>query len=215
VGAIKAALAAAGGGLAARTAVMAYSAKFASCFYGPFRDAARSGMAFGDRSLYQLPAGGRGLAARAVARDVAEGADFVMVKPGMPYLDVLRDTADASPVPVAVYQVSGEYAALHHAAAAGALDHRRAVVESLLAFKRAGARLVLSYFTPQVLAWLREDAAAEAAASLAAANAALASIGKAPLAGGAPAGGAGAGAGTGHVAAGGGGGGGGSSKCDE
>ena len=81
-----------------------------------------------------------------------------MVKPGMPYLDILRETADRSPVPVAVYQVSGEYAMLHHAAAAGALDLRAAVFESLAAFRRAGASLILSYFTPQVLRWLKEQA---------------------------------------------------------
>jgi hypothetical protein len=112
---------------------MSYAAKFASCFYGPFRDAAHSGMSFGDRSLYQLPPGSRSLALRAVARDVAEGADFVMVKPGMAYLDVCRDVAERAGVPVAVYQVSGEYAMLVHAAAAGApegeLKARRMALE--------------------------------------------------------------------------------------
>lgn len=168
IGAIKAALAAQGCGLESRVAVMSYAAKFASCFYGPFRDAARSGMSFGDRSLYQLPPGARGLALRAVDRDLGEGADLVMVKPGMPYLDILRETADRSPVPVAVYQVSGEFAMLYHAGAAGALDLKRSVNESLLAFKRAGAKLIISYFTPQVLAWRREDMAAELAAVTAA-----------------------------------------------
>jgi porphobilinogen synthase len=129
VGAIKAALADAG--LASRTAVLSYAAKFASCFYGPFRDAAHSGMAFGDRTKYQLPPASRSLALRAVDRDVAEGADFVMVKPGGAYLDIIRETADRAGVPVAVYQVSGEYAMLWHAAAAGAFDLRRAVTESL------------------------------------------------------------------------------------
>lgn len=157
IGAIKAALAKDKSGLESRVAVMSYAAKFASCFYGPFRDAAKSGMAFGDRSLYQLPPGARGLAKRAVERDLEEGADLVMVKPGMPYLDIVRETADFSPVPVAVYQVSGEWAMIHHAAAAGALDLKKAVMESLMAFKRAGAVLVLSYFTPLVLQWLREE----------------------------------------------------------
>jgi porphobilinogen synthase len=153
VGAIKRKLLAAGH---AHTALMSYAAKFASCFYGPFRDAAKSGMAFGDRSGYQLPAGAAGLARRAVARDVDEGADFVMVKPGMPYLDILRETKDAVSVPVAVYQVSGEFAMLHHAAAAGALDLRRAVLESITAFRRAGADVVITYFAPQIIAWERE-----------------------------------------------------------
>ncbi len=85
-----------------------------------------------------------------------EGADMVMVKPGMPYLDVVRDTADLVDLPVAVYQVSGEYAMLYHAAAAGAMDLRKGVMESLLAFRRAGACLVISYFTPTVLEWLKE-----------------------------------------------------------
>lgn len=92
----------------------------------------------------------------AVDRDLAEGADFVMVKPGMPYLDVIRDTAERARVPVAVYQVSGEFAMLHHAAAAGAFELRRAVMESLTAFQRAGATIIISYFTPQVLTWLKE-----------------------------------------------------------
>ena len=138
VGAIKAALL--GAGLGSTTAVMAYSAKFASCFYGPFRDAAHSGMAFGDRACYQLPPASRSLALRALRRDVAEGADFVMVKPGGPYLDVCRDAAEQCGVPVAAYQVSGEFAMLHHAAAAGAFDLERAVMESLVAFRRAGVR---------------------------------------------------------------------------
>ena len=129
VGAIKTALREAG--LGGRVPVMSYAAKFASSFYGPFRDAAHSGMSFGDRSLYQLPPAARGLALRAVDRDLAEGADFVMVKPGMPYLDIIRDTAERSTVPVAVYQVSGEFAMLYHAAAAGGIDLRKGVMESL------------------------------------------------------------------------------------
>ena len=139
VGAIKAALR--GAGLGGATAVMAYSAKFASTFYGPFRDAAHSGMSFGDRACYQLPPASRSLALRALARDVAEGADYVMVKPGGPYLDICRDAADTCGVPVAAYQVSGEYAMLYHAAAAGAFDLQRGVMESLVAFRRAGVRV--------------------------------------------------------------------------
>lgn len=155
VGAIKAALRATDEKLASRVAVMSYAAKFASCFYGPFRDAAHSGMAFGDRSLYQLPPGSRTLALRAVDRDISEGADFIMVKPGGPYLDICRDVFNAygDRVPIAVYQVSGEFAMLHHAAAAGAFDLRRAVEESLIAFRRAGVTIIISYFTPQVLEW--------------------------------------------------------------
>jgi porphobilinogen synthase len=154
IGAIKAALTARGHG--SKVAVMSYAAKFASCFYGPFRDAAHSGMSFGDRSLYQLPPGSRSLALRAVQRDLAEGADFVMVKPGGPYLDICRDVAEISTVPVAVYQVSGEFAMLHHAAAAGAFDLRRAVMECLTGFRRAGVSIIITYFAPTVLKWLSE-----------------------------------------------------------
>lgn len=147
-------------GYGSRVAVMSYSAKFASCFYGPFRDAAHSGMAFGDRSFYQLPAGSRSLALRAVQRDIEEGADYVMVKPGGPYLDICRDVANASNVPVAVYQVSGEYAMLWHAATAGAFEMKRAVMESLVAFQRAGVSIIITYFAPRVLTWIKEDNAA-------------------------------------------------------
>ena len=136
-------------------AVMSYAAKFASCFYGPFRDAAKSKPAFGDRRAYQLPPAARRLALRAVDRDVREGADFVMVKPAGPYLDLIRDVRDRVSVPVAAYQVSGEYAMLHHAAASGAFDLRTAVLESLTGLRRAGADVLISYFTPQVLKWLR------------------------------------------------------------
>jgi porphobilinogen synthase len=170
VGAIKAALRAAdaasvdGGPTRAlrlsNVPVMSYAAKFASCFYGPFRDAAHSGMAFGDRSHYQLPPGSRSLALRAVERDLREGADMVMVKPGLAYLDIIRDIASSNGsgglgrVPIAVYQVSGEFAMLALAAQAGALDLRRAVLETLVAFKRAGASIFITYFAPQVLKWL-------------------------------------------------------------
>jgi porphobilinogen synthase len=157
VGAIKAALRATDEKLSSRVAVMSYAAKFASCFYGPFRDAAHSGMTFGDRSLYQLPPGSRSLALRAVDRDIAEGADFIMVKPGGPYLDICRDVVNAygDRVPIAVYQVSGEFAMLHHAAAAGAFDLRRAVEESLMSFRRSGVTIIITYFAPQVLEWNR------------------------------------------------------------
>jgi porphobilinogen synthase len=143
--------------LSGTVSVMSYSAKFASCFYGPFRDAAHSGMSFGDRSLYQLPIGSRSLALRAVERDIDEGADFVMVKPGMPYLDIIRDIASSNRikhVPIAVYQVSGEYAMIVHAANAGGIDLKKSVMESLVSFRRAGATILISYFTPEVLTWL-------------------------------------------------------------
>lgn len=154
IGAIKDALRR--NGLLSTVSVMSYAAKFSSCFYGPFRDAARSGMAFGDRSLYQLPPGSRQLAIRAVQRDIEEGADFVMVKPGGAYLDICRDVANMSTVPVAVYQVSGEYAMIYHAANAGALDFKSAVFESFLSFRRAGVSIIITYFAPQALAWLRQ-----------------------------------------------------------
>jgi porphobilinogen synthase len=137
-----------------QVAVMSYAAKVASCFYGPFRDAAQSKPAFGDRQAYQLPPAARGLALRAVERDVEEGADFVMVKPAGPYLDIVRDVKNLVRVPLAAYQVSGEYAMLHHAAAAGAFDLQRAVMESLIGIRRAGADILITYFTPQVLEWL-------------------------------------------------------------
>jgi len=155
IGAIKEALRANGYG--SKVAVMSYAAKFASCYYGPFRDAAHSGMSFGDRSLYQLPPGSRSLALRAVERDIEEGADFVMVKPGGPYLDICRDVVNNSKVPVAVYQVSGEYAMLWHAAAANAFDLKRAVMESLVSFRRAGVTIIISYFAPKVLGWLASE----------------------------------------------------------
>jgi porphobilinogen synthase len=152
VGAIKVALAAAG--LGGKVPVMSYSAKFASCFYGPFRDAAGSGAKFGNRGNYQLPPYSRGLALRAIERDLDEGADFLMVKPGMPYLDVVRDCAERCRdrgVPVAIYHVSGEYAMLYHGAAAGAFGLEEAVMEALGSMRRAGATVILTYFTPLVL----------------------------------------------------------------
>ncbi len=136
--------------------IMSYAAKFASVFYGPFRDAAGSAPAFGDRRTYQLPPAARRLAWRAVMRDLDEGADFVMVKPGGPYLDIVREVRDRVQVPVAVYQVSGEYAMLHHAAAAGAFELRAAVEESLACLCRAGADALITYFAPQWLSWKKK-----------------------------------------------------------
>ncbi|XP_045435849.1 delta-aminolevulinic acid dehydratase isoform X3 [Pipistrellus kuhlii] len=143
-------------GFGNRVSVMSYSAKFASCFYGPFRDAAQSSPAFGDRRCYQLPPGARGLALRAVDRDVREGADMVMVKPGMPYLDIVREVKNKHPeLPLAVYHVSGEFAMLWHAAQAGAFDLKAAVLEVMTAFRRAGADIIITYYTPQLLQWLK------------------------------------------------------------
>jgi porphobilinogen synthase len=127
---------------------MAYSAKYASAFYGPFRDAVGSASNLGkaDKKVYQMDPGNTDEALREVALDIAEGADMVMVKPGMPYLDVVRRVKDEFKVPTFAYQVSGEYAMLKAAAQNGWLDHDAVMMESLLAFKRAGADGVLTYF---------------------------------------------------------------------
>jgi porphobilinogen synthase len=152
VGVIRAALDEAG---FADVAIMAYAAKYASVFYGPFRDAAECAPQFGDRSSYQQdPANGRE-ALREVALDLAEGADIVMVKPAGPYLDVLAAVAATSPVPVAAYQVSGEYAMVEAAAANGWIDRERAIAESLTSIKRAGADIVLTYWATEVASQLR------------------------------------------------------------
>jgi porphobilinogen synthase len=130
------------------TRIMAYSAKYASAFYGPFRDAVGSAANLGksDKKVYQMDPGNSDEALREVALDIAEGADMVMVKPGMPYLDIVRRVKDEFGVPTFAYQVSGEYAMLKAAAANGWLDHDAVMMESLLAFKRAGADGVLTYF---------------------------------------------------------------------
>ncbi len=140
------------------TRILAYSAKYASGFYGPFRDAVGSAanLGAGDKSTYQMDPANSDEALREVALDLAEGADMVMVKPGMPYLDVVRRVKDTFAVPTWAYQVSGEYAMLMAAAANGWLDERKAVLESLLAFRRAGADGILTYFAPRVAGWLRE-----------------------------------------------------------
>ncbi|WP_205481471.1 porphobilinogen synthase [Sphingomonas arenae] len=128
------------------TAIMAYTAKYASAFYGPFRDAVGSrGLLKGDKRGYQMDPANADEALREVALDVAEGADMVMVKPGLPYLDIVRSVREAFRVPVFAYQVSGEYAMIEHAAAAGAGDRDALILETLLAFKRAGATGVLTY----------------------------------------------------------------------
>jgi len=145
-------------GLAHKVMLMSYSAKFSGAFYGPFRDAVNSAPSFGDRRCYQLPAGARGLARRAIIRDMAEGADVIMVKPGMPYLDIVREAANLAPdYPIAVYQVSGEYAMLWHASQAGTFNLKQIVLESMEGFLRAGAGIILTYYTPQILDWLDEQ----------------------------------------------------------
>jgi len=149
IGAIRAALESNG---QIHTRIMAYSAKYASAFYGPFRDAVGSAANLGksDKKVYQMDPGNTDEALREVAMDIAEGADMVMVKPGMPYLDVLRRVKDEFRVPTFAYQVSGEYAMLKAAAQNGWLDHDAVMMESLLAFKRAGADGVLTYFAIDV-----------------------------------------------------------------
>ncbi|KAH9043380.1 tetrapyrrole biosynthesis porphobilinogen synthase [Lactarius pseudohatsudake] len=142
-------------GLGNKCLLMSYSAKFASGLYGPFRDAAGSAPSFGDRKCYQLPPGAKGLARRALKRDVAEGADIIMVKPALPYLDILADAAQLAPDhPLAAYQVSGEYAMIVAGARAGVYDLRVMAFETTESIVRAGATLILSYFTPQFMDWL-------------------------------------------------------------
>ncbi|MCX6386087.1 MAG: porphobilinogen synthase [Solirubrobacterales bacterium] len=136
-------------------ALIAYSAKFASAFYGPFRDAAGSTPAFGDRRAYQMDPANAAEAVREALLDVEEGADVVMVKPALPYLDVIRRVKDATGVPVAAYNVSGEYAMIKAAAAAGYLDERTAVLEALTGIRRAGADIVISYHSKDVAKWLQ------------------------------------------------------------
>ena len=139
-------------------AIMGYSVKYASAFYGPFREAAQSPPQFGDRRGYQMDfRRATTEAIREAQLDVAEGADMVMVKPGMPYLDVLREVSRAVSVPCAVYQVSGEYAMIKAAAQAGWLDEKMAVLESMYAFKRAGAGPIISYYAVDVITWLAKD----------------------------------------------------------
>jgi porphobilinogen synthase len=134
--------------------ILAYAAKFASAFYGPFRDAAECAPRFGDRSGYQQDPANADEALREIRADIAEGADIVMVKPALPYLDVVRVAKDATGFPMAAYQVSGEYAMIEAAAANGWLDRRRAVLESLTAIRRAGADLILTYHARDAAGWL-------------------------------------------------------------
>jgi porphobilinogen synthase len=140
------------------TLIMSYAAKYASAFYGPFRDAVGSAKALtGDKRTYQMDPANGDEALREVALDLAEGADMVMVKPGMPYLDIVRRVKDAFHVPTFAYQVSGEYAMLMAAAERGWLDRERVILESLIAFKRAGANGILTYFASQAATLLRKQ----------------------------------------------------------
>jgi porphobilinogen synthase len=134
--------------------IVAYSAKFASAFYGPFREAADSAPSFGDRRSYQMDPANSDEAVREALLDVEEGADVVMVKPALPYLDVIRRVKDATRVPVAAYNVSGEYAMVKAAAAAGYLDERATVLETLTSIRRAGADVVITYHAKDVARWL-------------------------------------------------------------
>lgn len=137
--------------------ILAYTAKYASAYYGPFRDALDSHPGFGDKKTYQQdPANGRESLIEA-ALDAAEGADMLMVKPGMPYLDVIRRLKDYSPLPVAAYHVSGEYAMIKAACERGWLDEKSVVLETLTCFKRAGADIILTYYAKQAAIWMKED----------------------------------------------------------
>lgn len=156
IGAIKRALI--DSGMENLCSVLSYSVKFASGFYGPFRDAAKSSPQFGDRRAYQLPSGSRGLAIRAARRDVEEGADMLMVKPGMSYLDIVRDVKNEFPeYPMFIYQVSGEYSMLLHGAKAGAFELKSVLNEVLTSMRRAGADCIITYFVPTLLEWMKAN----------------------------------------------------------
>jgi porphobilinogen synthase len=154
IGAVRQALDEAG---ALRTRILAYAAKYASSFYGPFRDAVGSAgnLSGGNKYTYQMDPANSDEALWEVYLDLQEGADMVMVKPGLPYLDVLRRVKDTFGVPTMVYQVSGEYAMLKAAGGSGWIDEKPCVLEALLAFKRAGANAILTYFALEAAAWIR------------------------------------------------------------
>jgi porphobilinogen synthase len=128
------------------TPIMAYAAKYASCFYGPFREAAQSAPQFGDRKTYQMDPANGDEAIREMTLDVAEGADIIMVKPALPYLDIIRRAREEFDLPIAAYNVSGEFAMIRAAAQLGWLDGERAMMEALTSIKRAGADIILTYF---------------------------------------------------------------------
>lgn len=139
-----------------QTPIMAYSAKFASVYYGPFRDAAQSAPGFGDRKSYQMDCANGQEALREIQADIEEGADIVMVKPALAYLDVLKEAAMTFDMPLAVYNVSGEYAMVKAAAAKGWIDERRIVLENLTAMKRAGAKIIITYHALDAVQWIAD-----------------------------------------------------------
>lgn len=139
------------------TPIMSYAVKYASGYYGPFREAAESTPQFGDRRSYQMDPANRLEAFREAASDIEEGADIIMVKPGLPYLDIVRDLRNEFNLPLAVYNVSGEYSMVKAAAANGWIDEKRVVLETMLGFKRAGADIIISYHAKEVANWLKEQ----------------------------------------------------------
>ncbi len=153
IGAIRAGLDAAG---RSDVAIMSYAAKYSSAFYGPFREAAGSAPGFGDRSSYQMDPANVLEGLKEVRQDIEEGADIVMVKPALAYLDVIRAVREITDLPVAAYNVSGEYAMVELMAREGLMDRRRGILEVLTSFKRAGAGILLTYHSPEVARWLRE-----------------------------------------------------------
>ena len=136
--------------------IMSYAVKYASAYYGPFRDAAECAPQFGDRSTYQMDPANRREAMREVELDIGEGADIIMVKPALAYLDILRDVKEQFDYPVAAYNVSGEYAMVKAAAANGWIDEKRMVMETLLSMKRAGADIIITYHAMDAARWLQE-----------------------------------------------------------
>jgi len=139
------------------TPIMSYAVKYASGYFGPFRDAADSTPSFGDRAAYQMDPANRREAIKEALLDVEQGADMLMVKPALAYMDIVREVKDATQLPMAVYNVSGEYAMVKAAAANGWIDEKRVVLETMLGFKRAGADLILSYHALDVARWLNDD----------------------------------------------------------
>ena len=139
------------------TPVLSYAVKFASSFYGPFRDAADSAPSFGDRKAYQMDFHNPREAMKEALSDVDEGADMLIVKPAMAYLDLVRSVSQATDIPIATYSVSGEYAMMKAAAMNGWIDEKRVVMESMIAMKRAGAKMIITYYAPQIAEWLREE----------------------------------------------------------
>jgi len=138
------------------TPILSYAAKYASAFYGPFREAQHSAPAFGDRKSYQLDPANREEALREIQMDIEEGADMVMVKPALAYLDVIREAKERFHFPLAAYNVSGEYAMVKAAAQAGWLDERKTVLEILTAIRRAGAQIILTYHAKEAAQWIKE-----------------------------------------------------------